>query len=511
LNSHEVDIRADIYSLGATFYYLLAGHNPFQEGPTLQKLFWQHVRQPKPIRELRQDVPEGLAAVIERMMAKEPAERYQTPAEVAEALAAWAQTSIPPPPAAEMPGLAQLASGVTPPDFSPRLPASLYQSSASPVNAQEQRDETSLSLDDPAAPDSLMDVQVETDGSSVRGAGGRGEARETISPRPLSPPPGETEEASNESPSRPRRFATAAPPKAEGSPRAPWRKGSRGRALLLGAASVLLLAFLGGGIALYKMLSPAIQEQSSQPKRPATGGTQPAAPLRLLVPAYFYPAGEGLASWERLIDSPVAASTVVVVNPQSGPGKVVDPNYAKVLERARHNGVTVIGYVSTKYAARLLQQVKGEVDLWTQLYPTIQGIFFDEQPSAADQVRYYAALYEYVRKVRGLSLVVTNPGTVCAEEYLALPAADVVCLVEVVKDFSAYRPPDWTERYPEERFAALLCQTENAAQMKEDLRQMRPKRLGYCYITDGKQPNPWGGLPSYWGEEVESVQQFGAP
>src|SRR5438477_4642678 len=82
---HRVDIRADIYSLGGTFYYLLAGKSPFHDGTIHQKMIWHQVRQPKPIRSRRSDVPEGLARVMEKMLAKEPARRFQTPLQIAEA------------------------------------------------------------------------------------------------------------------------------------------------------------------------------------------------------------------------------------------------------------------------------------------------------------------------------------------------------------------------------------------------------------------------------------------
>jgi serine/threonine protein kinase len=103
LDSHEVDIRADIYSLGATFYFCLTGRTPFAEGSVAQKLIWHQTRQPKPIRSMRSDVPDGIIAIIERMMAKDPAQRYPSPVAVAEALEPWTQTPIPPPPASEMP------------------------------------------------------------------------------------------------------------------------------------------------------------------------------------------------------------------------------------------------------------------------------------------------------------------------------------------------------------------------------------------------------------------------
>src|SRR4051812_121855 len=105
IDSHTVDIRADIYSLGATFYYLLTGSQPFPEGSVAQKLIWHQSREPKPVRELRPEVPEEVAAVVRKMMAKTVAERYQKPNEVMTDLASWVATPIPPPSEKELPKL----------------------------------------------------------------------------------------------------------------------------------------------------------------------------------------------------------------------------------------------------------------------------------------------------------------------------------------------------------------------------------------------------------------------
>jgi serine/threonine protein kinase len=97
LDSHSVDVRADIYGLGATFYFLLTGSPPFPEGTPAQKILAHRLRTPRPVRELRPEVPAELAAVLEKMMAKDPGQRYQTPREVADALLPWTQTPLPPP------------------------------------------------------------------------------------------------------------------------------------------------------------------------------------------------------------------------------------------------------------------------------------------------------------------------------------------------------------------------------------------------------------------------------
>jgi urea transport system substrate-binding protein len=88
-SSRDVDVRADVYSLGCTFYYLLAGQSPFPSTKysTVMQQMWAHSQAPlPPIRELRPDVPEDVAAIVGRMMAKTPDERFSTPGEVAEAL-----------------------------------------------------------------------------------------------------------------------------------------------------------------------------------------------------------------------------------------------------------------------------------------------------------------------------------------------------------------------------------------------------------------------------------------
>jgi formylglycine-generating enzyme required for sulfatase activity len=92
-DSRNVDIRADIYSLGCTLYKLLAGDTVFSgsQYTGLYEILMAHVlKSPMPIRQVRSEVPESLAAVTHRMLAKQPADRFSTPAHAAEALAPFA-------------------------------------------------------------------------------------------------------------------------------------------------------------------------------------------------------------------------------------------------------------------------------------------------------------------------------------------------------------------------------------------------------------------------------------
>lgn len=89
------DYRADIYSLGATFYYLLAGRAPYHDGSLVQKLLWHQTRRPPSLRAFRPDVPEDLEALLSHMMAKDPDQRPQRAADVADLLEPFAAEPSP--------------------------------------------------------------------------------------------------------------------------------------------------------------------------------------------------------------------------------------------------------------------------------------------------------------------------------------------------------------------------------------------------------------------------------
>lgn len=89
LDSHTVDERADIYSLGCTMYFLLTARPPFTEGTLAQRLMAHQTKTPPTIESLRPDTPPSLAAIVRRMMAKKPEDRYATARDASDALYAW--------------------------------------------------------------------------------------------------------------------------------------------------------------------------------------------------------------------------------------------------------------------------------------------------------------------------------------------------------------------------------------------------------------------------------------
>jgi serine/threonine protein kinase len=103
-DARTADIRADLYSLGCTLYCLLAGHPPFQEDTAIKNILAHVEKAPPPLPDLRPDVPAALWAVVARLLAKDPAGRYEQPAEVARALVPFIKPApkapAPPAPAA---------------------------------------------------------------------------------------------------------------------------------------------------------------------------------------------------------------------------------------------------------------------------------------------------------------------------------------------------------------------------------------------------------------------------
>jgi serine/threonine protein kinase len=107
----SADARSDLYSLGCTVFFMLAGRPPFADGTMVQKLLQHQQDAPPAIETLRPDVPGRFGAILARLMEKDPADRYQRPADLVADLVAFADdagielavprpVAVPPEPAA---------------------------------------------------------------------------------------------------------------------------------------------------------------------------------------------------------------------------------------------------------------------------------------------------------------------------------------------------------------------------------------------------------------------------
>lgn len=230
----------------------------------------------------------------------------------------------------------------------------------------------------------------------------------------------------------------------------------------------------------------------------------------LLVPMYVYPENiHKNAAYNRLIEMKRQCPTVpiwVIVNPASGPGKEVDANYTKAIDRLRGAGCVCIGYVSTSYAKRPIADVKKDLDSWQKFYPAIQGVFFDEMiyEDTDAGAKHQLALKNYASSI-GLWPTVANPGTDTPSRYFAAEVADVI----VVHEGDAWAKEERLKGdyfggysdYPPFTRAVLLhsMATLDITQLK-----MTTKYARWIYVTEDpyklgnpKADNPWDTLSKY--------------
>ncbi len=236
--------------------------------------------------------------------------------------------------------------------------------------------------------------------------------------------------------------------------------------------------------------------------------------LRLLVPAYFYPRGDGLAQWHRVFNAADRVDVVAIVNPSNGPGVERNPDYVALFAEAESRSARLVGYVHTQFAVRTTAEVKADIDAWLHFYPRISGFFIDQQPVDPRHSAYIADIARYAREKLPNALIVSDPGAICDEAYLARRAADRICIFYNHEGFEQLELPPHLAAYDPSHFAALIYQVADEKTMRTFVREAIVKRIGSIYITDGKsapdpaKSNPWATLPSYWDAEVQTIAQL---
>ena len=229
-----------------------------------------------------------------------------------------------------------------------------------------------------------------------------------------------------------------------------------------------------------------------------------AAPMGILVPAYFGPRS---SFWGELNFAATRVPLVAIMNPNNGPGTAQNPDYVAAINALRTAGGRVIGYVSTSYAARDTNTVKADIDRYLSFY-SMDGIFLDEMTNdgIANHLNYYAALYQYIRQ-RGANLVVVgNPGINTLEIYLTRPVADVLVTFEAETGYPALIVDGWVTKHLAQQFSHLPYNAPSATTMTNYVNLAASRNAGWIYATDDTLPNPWNTLPTYWTNEVSYVR-----
>lgn len=233
------------------------------------------------------------------------------------------------------------------------------------------------------------------------------------------------------------------------------------------------------------------------------------ASVELIVPAYFYPAGEGLAHWNALNLAAARVGLNVILNVDSGPGKSVDPNYQVAVQALRAAGGRVFGYLHTSWGKRDAALLKKDIDAYLQRYP-VDGFFIDEMASGPEALDYYAGLYDYIKAREQALLVIGNPGVVADPAYLQRPVVDVLMHFEGDGETHA------RQRFPEpdkgvQGRLGEIVHGVTEPQMEALVAEAGRRGLGMLYLTDDLMPNPYDVLPRYWQREVALVAAMAVP
>jgi serine/threonine protein kinase len=155
LNVSAADIRSDLYGLGCTFYFLLAGRPPFHQGNVTQKLIWHQHKYPERLRHTRVDLPEEIERIVFKMIDKRPENRFQEPIDLYEALKPWCGRSIFPPAEAELPAPSPLVKELLPTAHSKSISHTRRTPSPAPYRQFSSSDAIRLPPREPSAVDTL--------------------------------------------------------------------------------------------------------------------------------------------------------------------------------------------------------------------------------------------------------------------------------------------------------------------------------------------------------------------
>ena len=209
---------------------------------------------------------------------------------------------------------------------------------------------------------------------------------------------------------------------------------------------------------------------------------------RLLVPLYAYPGTEP-GQWATVVRS-AGSLAGLILNPHSGPGDAVEPEFAAAGEALRAAGVPLLGYVDTAYGRRKHRDVVADIERHRDWYQ-VDGVFLDQAGSGLDLLPHYRRLAVAARSLEA-SRVVFNPGVHPHPGFAE--AADLLITFEGSwEQYRGLRIPEWTASFPAERFGHLVHGTPpTLCAAVPELARLR--HAGVSYATPGSGDNPWGVL-----------------
>jgi len=214
--------------------------------------------------------------------------------------------------------------------------------------------------------------------------------------------------------------------------------------------------------------------------------------LSLIIPLYSYP-----TLWNSSMHNNLNylnnkfKKTIVIINPNNGPGKYRNPDYVNGIKYLNNNNIKVLGYIYTKYTKRKLFKVYHDLELYKDNYGdlNLKGIFFDEiSLSSKEDLDYLTKIIKYAHDL-GFSFIAINPGIKLNQEFIDLELFDLVISFE--DSFENYNIKDIKVKESKKTKHALLIYN-----LKEKISFDKIKNQGfdYFYLTEDSLPNPWDTL-----------------
>jgi hypothetical protein len=218
----------------------------------------------------------------------------------------------------------------------------------------------------------------------------------------------------------------------------------------------------------------------------------------VILPLYVEPTS---IYWNMVINAKTLhpqVPMIVIINPNSGPGSLINQNYTKITQKLKSAGITVLGYIPTDQGRKDSTAVMKNIDEYRTWY-AVNGILFDEMPNTPGKEGYYKSLDDFA-KSQGLTITVGNPGTAVPESYVGI--LDNIIIYEDAGLPALQTLQGWHLKYNKKDFSIIPY---NVASLNHSYIINATKYVGYIYITDRNLPNPWNSLPPYFNNLVTTL------
>lgn len=219
---------------------------------------------------------------------------------------------------------------------------------------------------------------------------------------------------------------------------------------------------------------------------------------RIGIAAYFDPA----TYWnDAIAGAPETGLMILNVNSGVDEKGKFQREFRDVTDKARAQGIVVLGYIFTNLGKRPSSEVNRETDLYFEWYG-VDGIFLDNTPHDGNHLDYYRGLADHARNVQAEAIVAMNPGYSPDRRYMSF--VDVMVTYEY--DYASYRKqtfPSWTLDYPPDRFMHMVHSVPSAEAASNALRLAKERNAGYVFVTDVSDENViYRSLGGLWQQQL---------